>query len=88
MRPSTIPDAEVWEGARRVVVSGPDGDLTGDIRPVEVLIDRAADGDTRICSRVVLDPGDLERLAAGESFWLVFRADHLHPFDVTMAEEV
>lgn len=85
MRPSSIPDDEVWEGAERKVFAGPDGDLTGDIRPAEVLVDRSVHG-PRISTRVVLDPGDLERLANGEPFWVSFIADHLHPFDVGMTE--
>lgn len=85
MRPSSIPDDEVWEGAKRVVFSGPDGDLTGDIRPAEMLVDHGPQGQI-IRARIVLDPGDAERLAAGEPFWVSFWADHLHPFDVAMTE--
>lgn len=87
MRPSPIPDDEIWEGAQRVVFNPPSGDMTDErIRPAEMLVDYTDKG-PRICARIVLEPGDLERLEVGEPFWVVFIADHLHPFDVTMRYE-
>lgn len=88
MRPSPIPDDEIWEGSRRVVIGAPDGSLDGPIRAAEVLIDVSQIGGCRISARITLDPGDLERLAAGEPFWVSFLADHLHPFDVSMTERI
>jgi hypothetical protein len=85
MRPAPIPDEEVWEGARRVVIAGPDGDLTGEIQPAEVLVHQSKFGPC-ISARVILQDGDLERLEAGEPFWVTFIGDHLHPFDVGMTE--
>ncbi|HEV7651352.1 MAG TPA: hypothetical protein VGP26_24645 [Actinophytocola sp.] len=39
MRPAPIPDEAVWDGAQRMVVAAPDGDLThSTIAPVEVLV--------------------------------------------------
>jgi hypothetical protein len=77
MRPTPIPDAEVWPGAFRAVLSGPSGDLTGDgstvmdAQAVEVLFDRGQDtGAARACVRLALEPGDLEKLAAGGVVWL------------------
>lgn len=72
MRPTPIPADEVPCGAVRVVFAAPDGDLTNpDIAPVEVLAERAADGVSATFSvRAVLEPGDLDRLAAGEPVWL------------------
>jgi hypothetical protein len=73
MRPAPIPDDAIWEGARRTVLGPPDNDITGAIAPVETLVDC---GDTvpahRISVRCVLEPGDLERLAAGGCIWLSF----------------
>jgi hypothetical protein len=72
MRPTPIPEAEVWDGGVRVVFAAPDGDLTNpDIAPVEVVADRADDGVTpRFHVRAVLEAGDLETLAAGGNVWL------------------
>ena len=83
MRPVPIPDEAVWEGAVRRVVAGPGGDLTGDIRPVEALID-ADDYGPRFNMLIRLDPGDLEQLQESPHFWLTWHGDHLHPFSVTM----
>lgn len=72
MRPTPIPDDAVWPGAVRIVVAAPDGDLTNpDIAPVEVVADRAEDGvHPRFHVRAILEPGDLEQLAAGGHVWL------------------
>ncbi|MEU7590688.1 hypothetical protein AB0A95_30905 [Micromonospora sp. NPDC049230] len=72
MRPTPIPDNEVWPGSFRAVLSGPSGDLTDtDVAPVEVLMDRGeSTGVARACVRFELEPGDLEKLAAGGTIWL------------------
>ncbi|SBT63934.1 hypothetical protein GA0070622_0902 [Micromonospora sediminicola] len=72
MRPSPIPDDEMWPGARRMVATGPSGDLTDtDIAPVEVLVDTGEHtGLPRVCVRLRLEDGDLEKLAAGGTVWL------------------
>lgn len=74
MRPTPIPDAEVWAGAVRRVLGAPGGDLTDpDIAPVEALFDRSpTTGAVNISSRVVLEEGDLEKLAAGAPIWVTF----------------
>lgn len=73
MRPTPIPDDEIWEGSRRMVMAAPGGDLTDDrIRPLEVLVDDAGDGTPRFCARMVLEDGDLEKLQAGGTVWLAF----------------
>lgn len=74
MRPAPIPAEAVWPGARRVVFAAPDGDLTNpDIAPVEVVVDRCSDGVTpRFSTRCVLEPGDLDKLAAGGHVWVSF----------------
>ncbi len=82
MRPSVIPDDEIFEDHARIVMGPPRGhDVTGDIRAVEMLV-----GPDRVYrARIILDPGDLERLAAGEPFWVSFWG-HVVPFDVSMTE--
>lgn len=84
MRPTPIPDREVWYGALRRVFAAPDGDLTNpDIAPVEVLADQQ-DGDVRIHVRCELEDGDLERLTAGGTVWITTWGGLL-PFAVNVA---
>lgn len=73
MRPAPIPATAVWEGARRVVMSPPGGDLTDpDIAPLEVVVDRPQIGGLRYSARCVLEDGDLEKLTAGGHVWVSF----------------
>lgn len=84
MRPAPIPDDAIWEGARRMVIAPPDGDMTNtSIAPVEVLLDRAQDTSIpRISARCVLEEGDLEKLQAGGTVWVSFYGNQLMPFSV------
>ncbi len=76
MRPSSIPDAENW--GHRIVISAPDGDLLNpDIAPVEVIADEHG-----LNIRLVPDPGDLERMAAGVPLWLTLYTHRLPMFSV------
>ncbi len=73
---------------RRIVVGPPEGsDPTGDIRPVEMLMALSDESSANYLfrARFILDDGDLERLAAGEPFWLTLWS-HVVPFDITMTE--
>jgi hypothetical protein len=82
MRPAPIPDAAIWEGSERRVMAPPSGDPTDpNIAPVEVLIDRVATG-IRFSVRCVLEPGDLEKLAAGGHVWVSFCGGWMPPFSV------
>lgn len=85
MRPAPIPDDAIWDGAQRVIMSAPDGDLTNaHIPPVEVLVDSVAlggRGGLRYSARCVLEPGDLEKLAAGGHVWVSFHGGVV-PFSV------
>ncbi|GAB2964375.1 hypothetical protein [Saccharothrix stipae] len=76
MRPTSIPAEAVWKGARRIVLAAPDGDLLNpDIAPLEVVIDEVTvNGETapRFNVRCALEPGDLEKLAAGGHVWVSF----------------
>jgi hypothetical protein len=84
VRPAPIPDSEIWPGSQRVVFGPPSGhDVTGDIRPVEVLRWFSDTADVPVLSaRCVPDAGDLERLAAGGAVWVSFYGGQLLPFDV------
>ena len=74
MRPTPIPDAEVWAGATRRVISPPGGDLTHpDIAPVEALVDQSpSTGVLNLSVRCELEEGDLEKLAAGGTVRVTF----------------
>lgn len=83
MRPTAIPDDEIFAGHQRIVMGPPRGhDITSDIRAVEMLA--GPDGVYR--ALIELEDGDLERLAAGEPFWVSFWG-HVVPFDVAMTEQ-
>jgi hypothetical protein len=86
MRVSPIPDAEVWDGAQRRIIGPPDGDPTGDIRAVEVVVDIPPSLGVPVASaRCVLEPGDLEKLAAGGTVWVSFYGGQIVPFSVDVA---
>jgi hypothetical protein len=73
MRTTPIPDSAVWPGAKRAVIGPPDGDPTGDIRPVEAVIDIGpTTGIPRLSVRCALEPGDIEALATGGHVWITF----------------
>lgn len=87
MIPTPIPDEEIWPGAERVVIGPPAGeDPTGRIRPAEALIDETDFGRT-FHFRLVLEPGELERLQKGEPMWLSLIGNAVQPFDVGMTSE-
>lgn len=82
--PSTIPDGEVWEGSRRVVVGPPRGhDVTGNIRPIEALVLNDGLG-PRFATRWVFTPEEAERLSRGEPLWISQWTPQMVVFDVAM----
>lgn len=90
MRPTPIPDEEVPDGYRRLVVAPPDGDMTNpDIAPVEAVFGliRLGEGSFApgFAMRLVLEDGELERMASGEPVWLYLVGNRLVPFDVSIA---
>lgn len=89
MRPIPIPPAAVWAGAKRTVVSAPNGDLTDDtIRPVEAIDEMSPKLGVRILTVMcALDPGDLEKLAAGGTVLISFYGAMV-PFEVNVCEPV
>jgi hypothetical protein len=65
MRPTPIPQAEVWPGAVRARFGPPEG--MPEVATVEALVEG------RVASvRLELEPGDLDKLAAGGVVWLSF----------------
>lgn len=88
MIPIPVPDHCVPAGCKRIVIAGPNGDLTDDqIRPVEAVVG-IVDDEPLICVLVELEAGELARLAALErpAVWLTVRADHLVPFSLHVAD--
>ncbi|TFV91400.1 hypothetical protein [Blastococcus sp. CT_GayMR16] len=91
MRPTPIPDAEVWPGSQRVVIGPPGNDLDSDIAAVEVLRDVVQVGTgsgPRMSTRCVLEDDDLELLAAGGTVWVSFYGGQLLPFSVDVQPPV
>jgi hypothetical protein len=67
---------------RPAPIPAPDGDLTNpDIAAVEMLVDPSVGGLPRFSARCVLEPGDLDKLAAGGHVWVSFYS-HVVPFSV------
>lgn len=88
MRPTPVPDHEIWEGARRMVIAPPDGDLTNPtIAPVEAVADQAPDGSLNLSVRCVLEDGDLDKLQAGGTVWITFWG-HMVPWAITTVAPV
>jgi hypothetical protein len=88
MRPAPIPDDAIWPGARRIVLSAPNGDLTDpDVAPVEMLADVPESiGGIRYSARCMLEPGDLEKLAGGGHVWVSFYGG-VPPFCVDVTDK-
>lgn len=84
MRAVPIPDDEVPEGSERIVVGPPRGVSIEQVRPVEVVARRSTLGHV-FSTRFVLEPDDLERLAAGEPVWISMWGGVV-PFDVAVGE--
>lgn len=87
MQPTVIPEDLVEPGTVRRVISAPNGDLVDDnIRPVDALISR--DEPTGLAAfrmRLVLEPGELDRLIAGKPVWLTMLGG-VAPFSVTVED--
>lgn len=72
MRAGLIPDREIPEGARRIVMAPPDGDLTRtDIAPAEMVVVVGEHG-LEYSARMVLTDEERAALAAGAPLWLTF----------------
>lgn len=85
MRPVPIADDLVWEGAHRIVVGPPNNDLESPIAPVEACVAGDELG-PYFAMRILLEPGDRERLEADPHFWLIIRAPQLPAFALVVPE--
>lgn len=98
MRPVPIPDHLACPDGdldltqpgnlRRMVIAGPGGDLTGDIRPVEALVGVDPESGPIITVLVALEDDDLKRLTSMNqpAVWLSFHTRQLAPFSVEVAD--
>lgn len=87
MKPSPIPEAEMFPGHQLVTFRAAEGLTTSaEVHPVEAQAGYDEEmGMPMFRVRVELEAGDAERLAAGEPFWLTFWG-HMPIFDVAMTE--
>lgn len=81
MRPAPIEDDQIIPGTVRKVIGPPDGDLTGNIRPVEACMTRLESGALTYSVRCILEDDDLEKLARGGAVWITF-IGLIPPFDI------
>lgn len=90
MNVTMIPHEEVHAGETLTIVGPPaDHDPTGDIRSLEMRVrDGHIDGDlVKVYeARIVLDSGDLAKLADGEPIWLSFYSGVM-PFDIRVGDD-
>lgn len=88
MTPVPIPDQCIPPGCRRIVIGPPDGDPTGNIRPVEAVAGVDPDRGVTIAMLVELDGDDLDRLQTTPAFWLTMWTTQIPPFAVHVADGV
>lgn len=88
MNPTSIPDEEIFEGHKRIVIGPPPGhDPTGDIRSIEALVANTPGMGTCFRTRWVPTEREVERLAAGEPIWVTQWTPRMVVFDVAMLDE-
>lgn len=85
MRPVPIPDHLVPPGCRRLVIGPPDGDPTGNIRPVEAIAG-IVDGIPNVVMLIELEDGDLERLTETPAVWLTMQTGQIPPWSLDIAD--
>lgn len=77
---------------KRVVIGPPDGDPTGDIRPVESLVGHDPERGLIYTMLVALQPGEIERLiemrdhGLEPAVWLSLNTDQISPFSLEIAD--
>lgn len=89
MDATSIPDDEIFEGHRRIVVGPPPGhDVTGDIRAVEALVAYEPVSHCNVFrTRWRPTPREIERIVAGEPIWVSQFTPRMVVFSVEMTEE-
>lgn len=80
MRPSSVPDDEIWEGGKRVTLGAPPG-LEKEIAPLEVISTNTELGH-EFAFRVEVDEADLEKLRLTGAFYVTFISPVFPPVQV------
>lgn len=78
----------VWEGGERTILGPANGDPTGDVRPVEVVVDHVSANGVivpRFNMRVAVDHIDLEALRMGGHLWVSTLGCQMPPVAVGLA---
>lgn len=88
MRPTVIPDIEMWPNSKRITMMPPDGDMTSsDIRAVEMLVDLNKDNIVCYHAMCILEDDDLELLKNGGRVWVSFYG-LVPPFCLTVTPQM
>lgn len=69
MKPSDIPEKEMWGGSARHTFGAPEG-MEENVRPLEVLVDIDETLGPEINVRIELEEGDLEKLQTNGCFYI------------------
>lgn len=86
MRPSAIPDAEVWPGTIRTVIAPPGGNfLDPEVSAIEALFESGNTRVNRYSVRMILEEGDLSRLERGDPFWFTVNTPQMPVFSMGFA---
>jgi len=87
VRPTPIPDDDIYAGEQRHTLGAPRG-MEADVAPVECVLTSLDLGGRSIPAyrfRVEVPPEEAARLAAGEPFWLTFWGQ-VPPFALALHE--
>lgn len=80
-----IPDEEVWEDARKLVIGPPLGYLGDDVASVEAIVDEGSLG-RRYSTRWVFTDQEVARLAMGDPVYLTFYGQQMAPVSLSFLE--
>jgi hypothetical protein len=84
--PIPIPNAAVPDNCRRVVIGPPDGDPTGDVRPVEAVVGVDEQHRLAFAMLVRLEDGELDRLREMPAVWLTMWTHQIPAFALHIAD--
>lgn len=86
MRPTPIPDEEVWPGTTRLTIAPPGGNfLDPEVSAVEALFETSSTRVNRYSVRLALEGDDLARFERGDPLWLSINCPQMPVFSVGFA---
>lgn len=86
MRPTPIPDEEVWPGTTRLTIAPPGGNfLDPEVSAVEALFETSTTRVNRYSVRLALEGDDLARFERGDPLWLSINCPQMPVFSVGFA---